>query len=183
MKIKHIFLFAVVGVFLVGCAGYQSSTTNNKPALAFDVKFTVNPGTSKLKIVEKNRGCSNNKNGCMRVPTLNSGEITFKFQANQPLPCADHPNSWILSKIELANIEGNFGKEVNPWIVSDFGAKALDGLVWEKGVNEETLSVTITDKNEKSGIVYYQITAKKCGTSQTADLDPRVVNEGGSNIQ
>ncbi len=183
MKIKHISLFVVIGVFLVGCAGYPSSVTNNKPAKTFDVEFIVNPGLSKLKIVEKNRGCSNNNNGCVRVPTLNSGEITFKFNGNQPLPCADHSNSWILSKIELANIEGNFGKKVNPWIVSDFGAEESSGLVWQKGVNEEKLSVTITDKNEKSGIVYYQITAERCDGSKTADSDPRVVNEGGTNIQ
>ena len=183
MKFRHISLIVVIGVFLVGCVSQQSTMSNNKPAEDFSVKFTVNPGTSKLNIIQGEMGCSYSKNGCIRVPTANSGEITFKFQANQPLPCADHPNSWILSKIELANIEGGFGNEVNLWIVSNFGAEESDGIVWEKGDSEEALSVTITDKNKHSGIVYYRITAKNCGTSQTADSDPRVINEGGTNIQ
>lgn len=183
MKIKHIFLFTVSGIFLAGCAGYQDSVTTNKPVKNFDVEFTVNRGLAKLKIVEKDRGCLNNNKGCMRVPKPNSGEIIFKFAGNQPRPCSAHPNSWVLSKVELANIEGGFGQEVNDWIVSDFGAEKSNGLVWQKGQSETPLSATVTDLNIHSGVVYYRITAETCDSSETANSDPRVINEGGSNIQ
>lgn len=118
----------------------------------------------------------------MRVPKVNSGDITFKFQNVQQLPCSAHANSWILSKIELANIEGDFGQQVNNWIVEDFGAVKATGLVWVKGASEEKTSVTIIDKNEHSGIAYYLVTAKSCGSSSTLDSDPRIINEGGSNL-
>ena len=52
MKVKYIFLFAVIGVFLVGCPATQDDPIPNKPKKVFDVEFTVNPGGSKLKIVE-----------------------------------------------------------------------------------------------------------------------------------
>ncbi len=175
MKIKHVLLFIVTGMFL---AGY-SLVRADKPVKPFEIEFVVTGGGTKLKVVTPDNGCNKNEDGCMQVPTINSGDITFKFQRTQQLPCSDHPNSWILSKIELANIEGGFGQPVNEWIVKDFGADASTGVVWQKAAGVEVVSHTITDKNNNSGVAYYLITAESCNPARgPVDSDPRVINEG-----
>ena len=179
MKIRNIFLFTVAGIFLAGCAP-QMGAVVIKPGKPFVIDFVVVGGGTKLKIVPggTDNGCGMGKNGCLRVPTANSGEITFEFQSAQPLPCSAHSNSWILSKIELANIEGDFGKPVNQWIVDDFGADASNGLVWQKAAGEEVVSHTIIDQNDHSGDAYYLITADSCGDKDPINSDPRIINEG-----
>jgi hypothetical protein len=184
MNIKHVFLFFAVGALVVACKtppiGHDG--VSHKPVKTYEIEFVVK-GDQKLNIVTPDKGCNKNENGCMRVPSANSGEITFKFQMAQQLPCSDHPNSWILSKIELANIEGGFGKPVNTWIVENFGANALTGVVWEKTPGQEVTSHTIKDTNTKSGEVYYLITAESCDPDKDPiNTDPRVINEGAPSL-
>ena len=182
MKMKHIFLLILVGLILSACK--QNMIV--KPVKKFDVTFKVKntSGVYKLEIDDKDRGCKKEDNkGCLRVPEANSGNITFGFSSAMPLPCTSHRNSWFISKIELANIEGGFGKPVNDWIVKDFGLKNTNGVVWERAVGQEVASVEISDANHFSGVVYYQVTAESCDSSKDPiNTDPRVINEGGSNM-
>lgn len=178
MQIRYVFLYLATTAILVGCDQKITTPTTHKPVKPFEIEF-VAQGDTKLKIVTPDNGCGKSEDGCMKVPTVNSGEITFKFQNTQQLPCAEHENSWILSKIELANIEGGFGMPVNDWIVADFGADASNGLVWEKAAGEEVTSHTITDLNNHSGVAYYLITAESCDPDkEPINSDPRFINEG-----
>jgi len=178
MKIRYVFLFLATAAILAGCDQNITMTSTPKPAKPFEIEF-VAQGDTKLKIVTPQKGCGISEDGCMRVPTANSGEITFKFQNTQQLPCSEHKNSWILSKIELANIEGGFGTPVNEWIVKDFGADLSNGLVWEKAAGQEITSHTITDLNNYSGVAYYLITAESCDPDKNPiNSDPRFINEG-----
>ena len=178
MKIRYVFLFLATTAILTGCDPKGVTPSTPKPAKPFEIEF-VALGDTKLKIVTPDIGCGKSEDGCMKVPTANSGEITFKFQNTQQLPCSDHHNSWILSKIELANIEGGFEKPVNEWIVEDFGADPGNGLVWQKSAGQEITSHTITDLNNSSGDVYYRITAESCDPDKgPINSDPRVINEG-----
>lgn len=183
MKMKHVLLLVLVGLILSACVPIEEGLIVDKPGKAFDITFKVADvnGVTKLVIKDKNRGCKNDIKGCLKVPKANSGDITFSFLPAMPLPCSTHPNNWFISKIELANIEGDFGQPVNNWIVQDFGANPTTGLAWERAVGQEVASVAIVDKNNFSGVLYYQITAESCDTHNSITSDPRVINEGGSN--
>ena len=180
MKIWHILLLAFATIFISACAHSPKPGQMAKTPKPFDLEFVVQGGMT-LKVVTPAQGCSKKDDGCVRVNYENKGEITFKFKNAQPLPCADHPNSWILSKIELSDFPKSFPGPVSPQIAADFGADRATGLVWEKSDGEELVSKTIIDENRNRLVAYYQVTVESCDPDKApVSLDPRIENDGDS---
>jgi len=183
MNIRCFFSLTLSMIIITACAptspGKAGSRTITKTPKDFGLEFVVQGGGTKLKVVSPSQGCNKKDDGCIHVDRVNKGEITFKFKSTQQLPCSDHPSSWILSKIELADFPKSFGEPVAGWIVADFGAKASNGLVWERTDGEELVSKTISDANKNRGVAYYQLTVESCdSTNDPVATDPRIENDG-----
>lgn len=185
MKSRNALFVMFSAVLLVACVDpspvpdEQSLLT--KTSKDFEIEFVVQGGggpNPSLKVVTPNQGCALATDGCMRVKKSNKAEITFKFQNVQQRPCSAHPNSWVISKIEMADFAKTFGGSVSPWIVSDFGADSATGMVWQMSDGDEVSSVKIDDANDNVGVAYYQITVQTCNAAKDAITDPRVENEG-----
>jgi len=150
-----------------------------KPVESFTVEFVVTGGGAGLQMFTPNQGCGKADNGCVRVSSADSADITIKFQNNQVYPCASHPNSYYISKIELSNFPKTFGGAVAPWVKTDFPAvDEANGEIFTGTSTDPKSSVVITDLNTQKGVVWYQIKVRRCSGGADIPTDPRFENEG-----
>jgi hypothetical protein len=169
-------LLSLVGAVFFSACCFMAPLPPPLPALPFTVEFLV--AGPNLLIFTDNQGCSKNNKGCMRIPTGNSGDITFKIKSTQNYPCADNPNSHYLAKIELSNFPKEFGGEVTDWIRDDFNANKDTGLVWTHTPGAPVSSVQFVDKNNHAGVAYYRVTIESCADGTPRSTDPRFENMG-----
>jgi len=187
MKTTYIVLLVLIGAFLIvyflvpskqGPGEYSGIA---KTPEKFEIEFVVDDsqaGGPSLEIVTSSQGCAKEAAGCIRVKAANSGNITFKFGGVQKLPCSDNPDSWFISKVELADFAGSFGGPVSQWIADDFGADRKTGLVWAMEQGQESAVARIQDANKHTGVAYYNVTVESCSLSRKISTDPRIENEG-----
>ena len=173
---SSIIISLVCAITLVSCVHQRVAPANLKPAKPFEIEFLV--AGPNLNLFTGNQGCKKADKGCVRIPSANSGEITFKFQNNQNYPCTGNPNSHYVTSIKLSDFPKDFDQSVSDWIQEDFGADADTGVVWNHTPGSPQDSVTIVDENEHKGVAYYQIEVAACSDGSTLTNDPRFENEG-----
>lgn len=181
-NISFAVILSILGIsVLASCATVPpvAGMVMRKPVKPFEVEFVVVGGGTGLNMFTGNQGCGKSDNGCVRILSADSADITIKFQNKQNYPCADHQNSYYISKIELSNFPKTFEVPVADWVKTDFPAvNQDDGVIFTGTSMAPQSSVVIENLNTQKGVVWYQIKVMRCSGGSEIPTDPRFENEG-----
>lgn len=180
MKIKHLLLISLGGMFLSSCVYVGTMEIKTPP----DINMQIVQNSGVMKITTTGSGkckVENQGNGCIHIDAGDMGLIVFKLSA-QPV--------WSLKEIEICKGSTNENKDcnLNVWermefsATDDSGSKILlpnaNGVIHLKSLSEDLVKFILLDQNTIKQEYYYRVQACNSDTGDCLWADPPIENGG-----